>query len=986
MSEARVQGEIAIELDREGPPLKLTARFTADPQGKHLWDSASMQELLKRSGAPNVVLPEVIDRFLAQAATAKEHEAVLAEGVQPSEPSAESVQWSEELSTPEALEEAKASAVGAAEGPEIYNETKRTVRREQTIEKKPRLPFMQTKVEKKQVRETVVDRERVYVDPTVESSYFVDENEVLGTVTPMDLGEPGTDIFGRNIPARQLADPSFHAGDGIERNADQLVAKRSGFLRIGRNWADIVPFRLHEWELRSSDDNIACCVFFTAGDLDAPLPDVEQIRATAAEQNPTDEELLDNEAIRTALTKAATSGGDHMISLFGTQDASYHVTVSDDLLKATLEVHKSRGDGQALKLKDVGAAITSAGLKGLSFQKIKQDITEFYKSNVLDLVDYVLATGTPAVHGIKREVEFAVRFDSNETTEELKKQLVNTIESGRNDIESIDTFPPDRIEKTALIQAEQLICTIDPPSPGEPGKDVYGEPIAPEPGASPVLELSGALEVRKDAIVSTAAGILDYAELEDGYLLRVRGHVDAKVAVSVDEDRMRAVLTLHEGAGSGHHLNEEMVRQAVEAAGVVQGVDESILTAAIAGAQHGGEVLDVAFAFGTEPVHQSDARVEYLVQIDHGSKVRIRKDGSADYKTHSDIVTVSKHQTLARIIIDQRPPTNGVDVTGKPIPAEKKQGLDIEIGDNIEQVVDESGQQVLRATAEGRLVKQRGVLSIETSHSVEGDVDIGVGNLKLPGSISITGGVRSGLYVVCGDDITVGATVEAALLSAEGNIAIRGGVKGGGKAIVRSKGQVATPFIELATVLCVGDLTLKNAIVRSRVKCNGKISFQGGKGRIVGGQIRARYGIEVHSIGSATGGHTTISFGQDYLIMDLIEKEEAEIEKLKRSVLKVDAEMRRFPSHSDDPALARLRTDKVKMLKLLEKRGLRLFTLRERFEQHFPSQVTVTGSVYPGTVFESHGRTLEITNVKKRYQVTFNPRTGNLEHGEPSDE
>ena len=66
------------------------------------------------------------------------------------------------------------------------------------------------------------------------------------------------------------------------------------------------------------------------------------------------------------------------------------------------------------------------------------------------------------------------------------------------------------------------------------------------------------------------------------------------------------------------------------------------------------------------------------------------------------------------------------------------------------------------------------------------------------------------------------------------------------------------------------------------------------------------------------------------------------------------------------------------MLKLMEKRGLRLFTLRERFEQHFDSKVIVQGDVHIGTVFESHGRTYEITRPRKGISVTFDPHTGNL--------
>jgi hypothetical protein len=67
------------------------------------------------------------------------------------------------------------------------------------------------------------------------------------------------------------------------------------------------------------------------------------------------------------------------------------------------------------------------------------------------------------------------------------------------------------------------------------------------------------------------------------------------------------------------------------------------------------------------------------------------------------------------------------------------------------------------------------------------------------------------------------------------------------------------------------------------------------------------------------------------------------------------------------------------MLKLMEKRGLRLFTLRERFEQHFPSKVVVRGEVHSGTIFESHGRVFEVTRLRKGISVEFDPQTGNLD-------
>ena len=171
---------------------------------------------------------------------------------------------------------------------------------------------------------------------------------------------------------------------------------------------------------------------------------------------------------------------------------------------------------------------------------------------------------------------------------------------------------------------------------------------------------------------------------------------------------------------------------------------------------------------------------------------------------------------------------------------------------------------------------------------------------------------------------------------------------------------------------------IKSASVRSRIKCNGRVSL-GDKSRVLGGIIRARHGLEVSVIGSPRGVPTRVSFGQDYLIADLIEQEEQAINKIKRRITQIDVEMRQAEKHGNQGALEGLRREKVVLLKLLEKRGLRLFTLRERFEEHYESAIVVKEAVYSGTVFESHGRTYEITHPRKGLKVAFNRDTGNIE-------
>ena len=258
-------------------------------------------------------------------------------------------------------------------------------------------------------------------------------------------------------------------------------------------------------------------------------------------------------------------------------------------------------------------------------------------------------------------------------------------------------------------------------------------------------------------------------------------------------------------------------------------------------------------------------------------------------------------------------------------------------------------------------------------------MDFSSGNIKFGGDVNIKGNVKSGFFVMAGGNINIGMNSEMSLLSSDKSIMVAQGIKGGGKAILRAKESIQLSFAERATLLAVENITVKNAIFGCKVKCNGRLKLMTEKGYLVGGRIQAREGIEAANIGSLSGTRTEVSFGQDYLISDRIETEEREIEKIKARLVKIDPDMRLLERDGKKKELTKLRMEKVKMMKILEKRGMRVFTLKERFEQHFPGEIIIRGDVFPGVVFESHGRTLEITKKESSLKIIFNRENGLLE-------
>jgi uncharacterized protein (DUF342 family) len=242
--------------------------------------------------------------------------------------------------------------------------------------------------------------------------------------------------------------------------------------------------------------------------------------------------------------------------------------------------------------------------------------------------------------------------------------------------------------------------------------------------------------------------------------------------------------------------------------------------------------------------------------------------------------------------------------------------------------------------------------------------------------VRISGKVHPGFTVIGGKDVLIGGSAEGALISAGGRAVVVLGVRGGGKGAVRARSTIEAAFADQATLMAVEDIKVKEGCALCNIKTNGKLLILGEKGRLTGGVCKARYGVEAVDIGSGQRTMTEISFGQDYLVKDQIEAAEREIEKIKAALVEVEKQIQvsaRIPS-----ALEAARTEKVRLMKLREQANLKVFTLREKFEEHFESAVLVRGAVYPGVVMESHDRYYEVTQKRQGVVFYFDRESGRI--------
>ncbi|HON89257.1 MAG TPA: FapA family protein [Spirochaetales bacterium] len=975
MGDFSIKGKITIYFDTLYVEAKLI--FVPDPSGE-TYNAESLNSILTAAGlrANQAQLEKIIVNFSRAKGQTSE---LIAKGEMPIEWQPETVVW-EQLPEKPDFEKFKLEVLKNSAPPVFY----KTIIEQVPISKKTTDSAMFGLI-KKEKTETVIEKKEKRIqlhvkDPQMLKAVWIKQGTVAGTLYPAKPGKNGKDVFGKVIKIEPPENLNFLLGEGLKVEKNQIITQIDGFLRIGKQWADIIPFADHSWSLKKAADGISILLDFFPGYRLLPVPSVSQILDEAVTLGAARDQLIQQENLEAEITrsiKTSKSLLDFNLSL--NRDAVIAITISDDKLKATLKLVKGQGNGKPLVLNEVAKAISEKKFVGINFEKLKTDLLQFYKSNQIELSDYVLCEGETPVPGKNRELLYHIVFAPDDQKESILQAVKNEPGLPRF-VKSLDDFPLEDCQKLAFVKKNQLIARFSPPSAGKAGKDVFGKEIPAPPGNDPVIWLYENIRLNQESLESIEDGILLISEKDGETYIRVIPYRDASITVFISDDFMQATADFIPEYGLGKDLSLDFVLATLKEHAIVHGINHVAIADGIKVAKEQEGAKGVLVAQGTKPVPSGGYKLVWLIQFATGNAVTIRENGKADYKNQDRITMVAANQPVLELAKVGQEGQDGTDITGKTIKAPKDpEASPLPVWDEHQFKLENKGEgnQVLYALIDGELFYQNNTLKINEGYKVDSDVGPQTGNLKFPGSIVINGNVLTGYMVIATGNITVGASVEAALVSADGSIKINEGIKGAGKGTIRAKKTIEAAFAEHAYLMAVGDIVLRSSALRCVIKTNSKLKLLGDKGNLVGGMIRSKLGIEANNIGSEKEIKTEISFGQDYLIKDAIEVEEKEIEKLKTMILQIDKTMREAEK-TGSSQLTKLRQDKVKILKLLEHRSIRLIQLKEKYDAYIPAEIIVRNTLYPGVIIESHNRYYEVKQKRQKVIITFDPQSGKI--------
>lgn len=448
---------------------------------------------------------------------------------------------------------------------------------------------------------------------------------------------------------------------------------------------------------------------------------------------------------------------------------------------------------------------------------------------------------------------------------------------------------------------------------------------------------------------------------------------ESKVRISADE--MEAFLFLPAPA-PGEQYTREGVMEMIQQGRVNYGIDEAAVTRMVDGRIYGKEVC---VARGTKSVDGKDGFFEYNFNMNLNKKPAIRADGSVDYWSIHTVEMVEAGQVIAVY----KEPVDGVDgktVTGKPVLARRGRPQPPLSGKGFSRSEDNV---TYTADITGKIEMKNNRIQVLSVYEISGDVDVHTGNIDFRGDVVIHGNVTVGAVVRATGSVTVDGICEACTIEAGKDIVLRGGVLGGHKAFIRSKGDIHAKFFEYSTIEAEGCIEVNSALSSNLVSYD-RIILDGKRASLVGGYAYATSGIEAVLLGNPNEVKTQVHVGASTEVLKGIIDLQNRLMESKNVLERISEGLVQFEKTAkeqginvsfDERRVALLRTKMTKQAEIATD-NKELDRLNAIVERGKGATVRVVRDVYPGTTVTIDQSSLLVK--EQQTSIEFVKRQGNV--------
>ncbi len=326
--------------------------------------------------------------------------------------------------------------------------------------------------------------------------------------------------------------------------------------------------------------------------------------------------------------------------------------------------------------------------------------------------------------------------------------------------------------------------------------------------------------------------------------------IDAKPVFYVSADSMSGYFFILPPLHGGEAIDMETMDLAIAERGITHGVDKKIVENAVNSLSY---CQVTKFANGIEPVDGDDGRIEQIVSIKTGPNFVEDIFGNVDLRNLNMVNEIEENTELCRVF-HATEGVDGVNIEGVPLDAKAGFMPTIPQGNNTHFAEDGT---LLLSSIKGALSFVNEMYNVENVLTINGNVDLSVGNLTFGGDIYIKGDVGSGFVINADGGIFVEGIVGDSTLIAKSDIVISKGVNGDSRGNLSAGGTIKCKFIEQCHVYC-GASIVADTIINCTVQCLGSVITTSGKGVLAGGSCTAFDSVSAKIIGSKANTPTNI--------------------------------------------------------------------------------------------------------------------------------
>lgn len=441
----------------------------------------------------------------------------------------------------------------------------------------------------------------------------------------------------------------------------------------------------------------------------------------------------------------------------------------------------------------------------------------------------------------------------------------------------------------------------------------------------------------------------------------------------VSRDKLLAWLFVYPPVGDGEKLSAAAAGKVMQENHIVNGMDFS---AAVSVAKEENYFKLIPVAFGVLAEEGKDGYVEELFAREIVKEVKLDENGTADYRIQNYVQIIEENQVICRIY----PPVEGKEglrLDGTPIKPKSVRAAKAPKGNNTK--LNEDGTALL-AAATGHLEYHNEAFQVNPVLDVPGDVDYSTGNIDFPGDVHIRGNVREGFSVKATGSVAVDGLVEAATVEADGDLLITCGVVGDNHALLRSKSNIRTKYLENCEIYAGGDI-YADCIVTSRLFCDGSVSVMSGPGSIIGGTLTVGEGILARTLGARSGRETELCLGIRPSRKNTLAEIEQEMDKLRQEIERSDKDLayleRRYSDRPDESRLVQAKADRKEMetkeAELMQRHEAASVQLLDLSKCRIECEMA-----YPVITVTIDGHVWTINSPRKFYKVIYDKSAGEL--------